>query len=107
MTAGRLLAAYESAVSANKHAEEVDAAIIEAGRQMAESIDKVLADPEASATDKVKALYLTPHLVGILREMLATPQARKQMGLAATETKKASRLELIKQQAKKAQQTGD
>lgn len=104
---GKLLTAFESAVAegANKQVEAgVDDAIIQTGRSIAESIDLILADPEASATDKTKALYLAPHLVAILRELLATPAARKQMGLAAVDTKKASRLQLMKEQAKRAQQ---
>lgn len=98
-----LLDAFNSAVEGNKQVESVDSAIVETGRTMAKAIDDIIADPEASATDKTKALYLAPHLVAILRELLATPAARKAMGLASADTKKASRLQLIKDQAKKAQ----
>ena len=104
---GALLAAFEKAVETgtNRQVEAgLDDAIIATGRSIAQGIDDILPDPEASATDKTKAMYLTPHLVAILRELLATPAARKQMGLAAADTKKASRLQLIKEQAKKAQQ---
>jgi hypothetical protein len=103
---GALLDAFEKAVdqSTNKQIEAgTDDAIIATGRSIATSIDDILADPEATATDKTKALYLAPHLVGILKELLATPLARKQMGLATADTKKASRLTLMKDQAKKAQ----
>lgn len=106
---GRLLDAFESAVETgtNKQVEAgLDDAIVEVGRSIARSIDDIVADPEASASDKTKALYLTPHLVGILRELLATPASRKAMGLATADVKKASRLQLIKDQAKKAQQQG-
>ena len=98
-----LLEAFNSAVEGNKQVEAVDDAIIETGRTIAKAIDDIIADPEASATEKTKALYLAPHLVAILRELLATPAARKAMGLASADTKKASRLQLIKDQAKKAQ----
>ena len=98
-----LLDAFNSAVEGNKQVESVDSAIVETGRTMAKAIDDIIADPEASATEKTKALYLAPHLVAILRELLATPAARKAMGLASADTKKASRLQLIKDQAKKAQ----
>ncbi|WNT44396.1 terminase small subunit [Microbacterium phage Nicky22] len=104
---GALLTAFNKAVEegTNKQVEVgVDDAIIQTGRSIAESIDAILADPTATATDRTKALYLAPHLVAILRELLATPAARKQMGLAANDTKKASRLQLMKDQAKKAQQ---
>ncbi|QDH92381.1 terminase small subunit [Microbacterium phage Celaena] len=106
---GKLLTAFEAAVATgtNKQVETgVDDAIIATGRSIAQAIDDILADPSASATDKTKALYLAPHLVAILRELLATPAARKSMGIATADTKKASRLQLIKDQAKKAQQGG-
>lgn len=96
-----LLQSFESALAGNSHIEAVDESIVQLGRTMADAIDKITADPEASATDKTKALYLAPHLVAILRELLATPAARKAFGVATTETKKAGRLALIKDQAKK------
>lgn len=98
-----LLTKYNQAVEDNKHKEDVDEALIEAGRTIAKAIDDITADPEASATEKTKALYLTPHLVSILRELLATPAARKAVGLAAADQKKASRLSLIKDVAGKTQ----
>lgn len=98
-----LLTQYEAALKSNAHTEDIDAAAIEAGRAIAKSIDDILADPTATATEKTKALYLTPHLISILRELLATPLARKSVGIAAAEQKKAGRLTLIKEQAKKAQ----
>lgn len=103
-----LLTAFDAAVAGNKQIEAVvDDAVVATGRSIAKAIDDILADPTATATDKTKALYLAPHLVAILRDLLATPLARKQMGLATADTKKASRLQLIKDQAKKAQQAGD
>lgn len=100
-----LLDAFNAAVAGNKQIDPVvDDAAVATGRSIAKAIDDILADPEATASDKTKALYLAPHLVAILKELLATPLARKQMGLAAADTKKASRLQLIKEQAKKAQQ---
>lgn len=103
---GKLLAAFDKSVAQSANGQlvtELDDAIVQTGRSIAQSIDDILADPTATATDKTKALYLAPHLVAILRELLATPAARKQMGLATADTKKASRLQLIKDQAKKAQ----
>ena len=91
--------AFETALVGNAQVADVDAAIIQTGRSIAASIDDILADPEATATDKTKALYLTPHLVAILKELLATPAARKAVGLATADSKKASRLTLIKGQA--------
>ena len=101
-----LLTAFDAAVAGNKQIEAVvDDAVVATGRSIAKAIDDILADETATATDKTKALYLAPHLVAILRDLLATPLARKQMGLAAADTKKASRLQLMKEQAKKVQQT--
>lgn len=104
-----LLDAFDAAVATGTNTQVlagVDDAIVATGRSIAQAIDDILADDTASATDKTKALYLAPHLVAILRELLATPKARKEMGLALADTKKASRLQLIKDQAKKAQQQG-
>jgi len=98
-----LLESFNDAVAGNKQVESVDSAIVETGRTIAKAIDDITADPDASATEKTKALYLAPHLVAILRELLATPAARKAMGLATADKKKASRLQLIKDQAKKTQ----
>lgn len=98
---GSLLTAFEATIAGNKNIELVDDAIVESGRSIARAIDQITADPDASATDKTKALYLTPHLVAILRELLATPAARKTFGIAAAEQKAASRLTLIKGEAKK------
>lgn len=99
-----LLAAFNAAVEGNKQIEAgVDDAVVATGRSIAQAIDDILADDSATAAEKTKALYLAPHLVSILDKLLATPMARKQMGLATTDTKKASRLQLMKDQAKKTQ----
>lgn len=95
-----ILPSYEAAIAANSHVEDVDQAAIETGRSVAKAIDDILASPEATPTDKTKALYLVPHVMSILRELLATPLARKQVGIAAAAQKKASRLNGIKSAAK-------
>lgn len=98
--AGPLLSAFNAAVEANTNVDKtVDSAVVEAGRSIADAIDKITADPDATPTEKTKALYLTPHLIGILRELLATPLARKNVGLVVGDVKTASRLSLIKKQA--------
>lgn len=56
-----------------------DQALIEAGRKIADRIDEATATGEGQ--EVTKALYLVPHMVNILREMLATPAARKAAGL--------------------------
>jgi len=99
---GPLLTAFNSAVAGNTNIDNVvDLAAIEGGRAIADAIDKITADELATPTEKTKALYLMPHLLSILRELLATPLARKNVGLAASEHKTASRLSLIKDAAAK------
>lgn len=100
--AGPLREAFDLALEGNPSITAVDGAIVAAGQSMADAIDDIIADPDATATEKTKALYLVPHLTNILRELLATPAARKQFGAAAADQKKGSRLTLIKDQAKKA-----
>lgn len=96
-----LLTAFEASLKGNKETVTADNALIETGRSIARAIDDVLNDEDAKADAKVKALYLTPHLVGILRELLATPAARKSFGVQVAEAKGAGRLALIKDQASK------
>lgn len=99
---GPLLKAFNSAVEANSHIDTaIDEATVQLGRSIADAIDKITVDQTATATEKTKALYLAPHLQSILRELLATPLARKSVGLAANEQQKAGRLTLIQNQAKK------
>lgn len=99
---GPLLKSFNAAVAANTNIDStVDAATVEGGRAIADAIDKISVDPLATPTEKTKALYLMPHLLSILRELLATPLARKNVGLAAGEAKVASRLSLIKDAAAK------
>lgn len=98
---GSVRKALEDAISANKELMPVDAALVELARTTASAIDDVVADPEATTTEKTKALYLIPHIQSLLKEMLATPAARKAFGLTAADAKPASRLALIKKAANK------
>lgn len=77
---GSLSDEFESTVKACAEVGPMDAALVEAGRKVAAQIDAVegMTGPEVT-----KALYLMPHLVNILKEMLATPAARKAAGLDA------------------------
>lgn len=102
-TPGPLLKSFLQAVSANRNiAPGIDDAAVEAGKAIADAIDKITADPTATPTEKTKALYLTPHLMSILKELLATPLSRKMVGLALEAPREASRLTLIQEAAKKA-----
>lgn len=76
---GDLLTAFERTVGA-KPRQDQDAALIETGRQIAAQIDCAVETLQGS--DLTKALYLSPHLVNILRELLATPAARHAAGLS-------------------------
>ncbi|MDU4028278.1 MAG: hypothetical protein E7H38_07905 [Varibaculum cambriense] len=58
------------------HASGEDAALVASGRKIAHHIDEVFRT--GSQLEKTKALYLMPHLKGILTDMLATPAARAQ-----------------------------
>lgn len=51
-----------------------DAALVEAGRKIADRVDEAVATGEGQ--ELTKALYLVPHMLNVLREMLATPASR-------------------------------
>jgi hypothetical protein len=93
---GDLREAFDKTVSKSDQVEDVDAALLAAGRTIADRVDDAVANCEGQ--ELTKALYLMPHLVNILRELLATPAARK--GLPPKE-KPLGKLALLKDQAKK------
>lgn len=74
---GDLRDAFDQSVEANGLVLDVDAAVVEAGRTIADQID--FAVENLSGPELTKALYLMPHLVNITRELLATPAVRKDM----------------------------
>lgn len=85
---------------------ELDAAIIVASKKLAERIDAATA-PEADPAVAVKALYLLPHLNGFLKEMLATPAARKAVVEQAKEAQPhGNRLVEYQERARKAREGG-
>jgi len=63
-----------SAVTSDDLDRDVDAALMEAGRKIADRVDEAVATGEGQ--EVTKALYLVPHMVNVLREMLATPASR-------------------------------
>lgn len=76
--------AFEESVAASADMNpQLDAALVEAGRKIADRIDDAVATSEGPELSK--ALYLMPHLMNILREMLATPASRQAAGLKAKE----------------------
>ena len=76
---GDLLASFETTVKASELIRPVDAALVETGRQIAAQIDYAVEN--LTGQDLTKALYLSPHLVNILRELMATPAARHAAGM--------------------------
>lgn len=70
-----LVDAYDASVEANELVEDVDAAIVASGRTVARRIQEAV--DEGEGQEVTKALYLTPHLMNILREMGATPASRE------------------------------
>jgi hypothetical protein len=78
---GDLLDAYDRAIKANKQVTTIDAAAVEAGRTIARQIDHAV--ETMAGQDLTKALYLTPHLMNVLKELLATPAARQSLKDAA------------------------
>lgn len=68
--------AFDRAVGANQElTNDLDDALVEAGRALADHID-------AGADG---AVYLVPHLMNVLREMYATPKARRDAGVGKEE----------------------
>ncbi|MFC4554182.1 terminase small subunit [Georgenia faecalis] len=60
----------------------LDAALIASAQKHADSIDAAVASEDA---DRItNATYLTPHLLGLLRQMGATPKVRREAGGAVT-----------------------
>lgn len=60
---------------------EVDAAVVATARRIAQSIDA--AAGTGDRTLEMKALYLVPHLMNVLRELGATPAVRGELKAAA------------------------
>lgn len=71
-----ITASYEDTLKA-LDTEDEDAAVIAAGRAIAQQIDYAL--QHGAGQEVTKALYLVPHLMNVLRELGATPAARHQL----------------------------
>lgn len=80
--------AYDRAVeSSGKIKPDVDAAIVAAGRTIADRVDEATATGQG--VEVTKALYLIPHMVNVLRELEATPAARTAAAKEGGEAKPA------------------
>lgn len=71
----------DSAIAASGYDADLDAALLAAGRAIADRIDAAMCGDDH--TETTKALYMVPHLVNILREMGATPKARLEEAVAS------------------------
>ena len=82
---GDLRDAFDRSVEANKQlVGDLDDALVEAGRKVADRVDA--ATDSGEGQEVTKALYLVPHLMNVLREMYATPKARVEAGLKKEES---------------------
>jgi len=84
--------AFDASAATSQHTQDVDAALIEAGRTIADRVDAAVASGDG--IEATKALYLVPHMLNVLREMLATPASRNAAGVAATQAKGSRLAEL-------------
>jgi len=78
-----LTQAFDASVSSSEYATDADAGLIATGRRIAERVDEAVASGEGQ--EVTKALYLVPHMMNVLRELLATPAAREAAKAAAPE----------------------
>lgn len=77
---GDIREAFDRSVGGNQQVvPNVDDALVAAGRAIADQID--YAQANLTGSDLTKALYLTPHLMNVLREMYATPKSRVEGGI--------------------------
>lgn len=82
--AGELRTAFDASVKASAEIDDsLDSALVATGRALADEIDYAIGN--LSGQERTKALYLVPHLMNVMKEMLATPAARRAAGLGAKE----------------------
>lgn len=83
---GQMSKAFEETVGALA-VQTADAALLMAGRRIADRVDQAFASGDPTA--ETKALYLVPHLINVLRELGATPEARRAMPKGGQSVKSA------------------
>jgi len=79
-----LTKAFDASVESSEYATDADQGLIATGRRIAERVDEAVASGEGQ--EVTKALYLVPHMMNVLRELLATPAAREAAKAAAPES---------------------
>lgn len=85
--------AFDASVATSVHTNDVDTALVQAGRTIADRVDAAVAS--GNGMEATKALYLLPHMLNVLREMLATPASRQAAGVAGQQVK-ASKLAVLR-----------
>lgn len=65
---------FDRTIELSKEIKDVDEGAVQLGRTYVDRIDEAIATCEG--TELTKALYLGPHILGVFRELLATPAAR-------------------------------
>jgi hypothetical protein len=67
--------AFDASVKSSPQIEEMDSGLVASGRHIADRVDEAVATGEGQ--EVTKALYLVPHMVNVLRELLVTPASRE------------------------------
>lgn len=83
--------AVDRAVTGAGKFSQKDMAAITLARQYAKQIDGVIADPESSPGDRVKAMHLAPHLLATLRALGLTPEGREELALIQAKARAAQK----------------
>jgi hypothetical protein len=99
--AHELRTAFDQAAQTSTELRPVDAALVEAGRKIADRVDEATATGEGQ--EITKALYLIPHMLNVLREMQATPAARTAAEAAKRIAEQAQQVEPSEAEGKLAQ----
>lgn len=84
--------AFDASADTSAQVQPVDEALLEAGRKIADRVDAAVASGDGM--EATKALYLLPHMVNVLRELLATPASRHNAGLAGKAAKESKLAQL-------------
>ncbi|WP_461031139.1 terminase small subunit [Trueperella pyogenes] len=94
-----LLCAFDRSVEALEHIDAggKDEAIVASGRAVARQIDFAIA--HGTVLEVTKALYLIPHLMNVLTQLGATPEARKAVQAAAPKKAELSSLDAFRAKA--------
>jgi hypothetical protein len=79
--------AFDASVSSSTHVTDLDQAAVEAGRAIADQVDQAVA--VGGGQELTRALYLVPHMMNVLRELLATPASRHAAGVASANLKES------------------